>query len=813
MPRAAKTIALVLAALLILLLAVVAYIAFTFDPNAYKPRIVDMVKERTQRTLTIPGDIELAVFPELALEIGAASISERNGSETFASLDHAEVTLQIWPLLSGEVVADEILIEGLQATIRRDVKGVANFEDLVGGGEQQQPAQETPAQPVAFDIGGLVIRDADLLYIDEQAGRRIAVSNLVLESEGLADGTPSGLQLQAHVKSSQPAVDATVALETVFTLGLQEGLYRLEDLDLAVKGALAGISNANLALTADAVLQPSTMQYSVSDAALALTGTREGAPLELKLATPRLAVSDDSISGGKLSGEVALTQEARRIGLSFQAPSFSGTPQAFKVPQLSATAAVKGEGLDVQVNLSGTLSGNLDELAFQSPQMTLAFSGQQEGKPLKGKLTTPFEVNLAQDTFALQNLDADLSLPNPAGGTLALDARGQVTGQLEKETVSAKLTGTLDRSPFDAQITMTGFADPAYRFDIGIDRFDLDRYRAAPAAAAGGAGAAGAGKPAQAAAQGAASAPEAAEAFDLSALRDLDARGTLRIGELQAGGIKASKVRAQVQAASGKLQLEPFSANLYGGSVSGTASLQAAEVPRLALRQKLTGVNVGPLLQDAFEQDTLTGRGDVQLDITATGATVDAMLQTLQGTARVGLRDGAVRGFNIAEILRNARSRIDALRGKESVATGSGEQKQATDFSELSGSFRIKDGVAFNDDLDVKTPLLRVGGSGQVDVADKRLDYLARATVVPTLKGQGGPELEVLKGVTVPVQLQGPFSDIAWRVDVAAMAQALAGEKLEEKKAEVKARVKEQLEEEKAKLKEELKEGLRGLFR
>ena len=38
--------------LVVLAGAVLAYIAATFDPNQYKPQVVQAVKERTQRTLT-----------------------------------------------------------------------------------------------------------------------------------------------------------------------------------------------------------------------------------------------------------------------------------------------------------------------------------------------------------------------------------------------------------------------------------------------------------------------------------------------------------------------------------------------------------------------------------------------------------------------------------------------------------------------------------------------------------------------------------------------------------------------------------------
>src|SRR5207237_817946 len=126
---------------------------------------------------------------------------------------------------------------------------------------------------------------------------------------------------------------------------------------------------------------------------------------------------------------------------------------------------------------------------------------------------------------------------------------------------------------------------------------------------------------------------------------------------------------------------------------------------------------------------------------------------------------------------------------------------QKTDFSELSGSFHIAKGVAHNEDLSVKSPLLRIGGAGDVDLGADRLDYVVKAAVVTTLQGQGGPELQALKGLTVPVRLSGPFTAIGWKVDFAGMVGDVARQKLDEKKEDVKK-----------KLEDQLQDKLKGLF-
>ena len=80
---------------------------------------------------------------------------------------------------------------------------------------------------------------------------------------------------------------------------------------------------------------------------------------------------------------------------------------------------------------------------------------------------------------------------------------------------------------------------------------------------------------------------------------------------------------------------------------------------------------------------------------------------------------------------------------------------QKTDFTELKATFNVKNGVAHNNDLSMKSPLLRVGGEGDIDIGNDRLNYVLKATLVATTSGQGGKNATDLSGLTVPVKLTG----------------------------------------------------------
>jgi AsmA protein len=146
---------------------------------------------------------------------------------------------------------------------------------------------------------------------------------------------------------------------------------------------------------------------------------------------------------------------------------------------------------------------------------------------------------------------------------------------------------------------------------------------------------------------------------------------------------------------------------------------------------------------------------------------VGGLKKRLAGSASLKLRDGAIKGINLAAKLRDAKNLLAGAKDDTTRANTA----EKTDFSELNATFAIKDGVAVNEDFDMKSPLLRIGGAGKVDVGAGNLDYTTRVSVVGTMKGQDGRTVDQLRGVTVPVKLSGPFDRLAWNIDWSVAAE------------------------------------------
>jgi AsmA protein len=502
-----------------------------------------------------------------------------------------------------------------------------------------------------------------------------------------------------------------------------------------------------------------------------------------------LELSDFNLSTGRIAekadGKVKLSAHVKgnQPALDLKVDLASG----YKVDLPAKSYALSG--LDAKV--SGKQGKDTIEAKLAAPSL-LVSADSAKGEAVTAEFRLKGETRSAEAVMKLAGLQgsakalvvpqfsADIAVTDPGlpMKSIKVPLSGSLRADLEKQTAEADIKAKIDESNLQAKIGLAKFSPPAYRFDVNIDQLNLDRYFPPEKAAAAGSSKESPGK--------AADTP-----VDLSALKGLDASGKLQVGALQARGLKMAKVNAELRAANGRAELAPHSAELYGGSVSGAIALQA-DGNRVAVKEKLTGISIGPLLRDFAQQDRLEGKGNVALDVTSTGASVNAMKKALAGTARVDLRDGAIKGINVAQVLRKAKTALSG--GEKSEAANQAEQ---TDFSEMSASFTIKNGVAHNEDLEVKSPLVRVTGKGDIDIGNSKIDYVTKAAVVATTQGQGGADLAELKGLTVPVHLSGTFDNLSYKVNYGAVAADLAksraGEKIKERVGSQKEKLEEKL--------------------
>ena len=726
--------------LILLLVIVVAIVAATFDPNQYKPQIVELVKERTGRTLTMDGRIGLTFFPKIGAEVEKVALSEPKSTKTFAKVEEARVALALLPLLSKQVIVDQVTLSGLAVDLVRYKDGRTNFDDLAGRQAKPEkptppkPAEAPPATPLVIDIGGIALRNAAIGWHDETDGTRLRLSNVNLKTGRIASGVPGKLEFAAKIDGEQPKANVQVALDTGYRMNFETGALTLSGLDLKATGDAQELAGLEARLKGDAIdYDPAAGRINLADVALTAK-SKDG--LDAKFSIPRLQLAPERAESKAIHGEVKLAR-----------------------PQSTIDAKLALSALEAKGKL------------IQFARFDVDLDAKQGALAVQGKLGTPVSLSLEAREVQLPGIAGDLSVSGPdiPGKSLKAAVKGGARADWGKRNANAELALKVDDSNLQAKIAVANWAQPAINFDLLADRLNVDRYFPPQKPAATPAGGKGSGGTAS----GGASPTAAEKPIDLSALKTLNANGSIKVGALQVQNLKADNVNVGIKAAGGRLDASPMTANFYQGTLAGSAAVNANN-DSFALKQQLTGISIGPLMRDASNKDLLEGRGNLALDITTAGRTPGALKKGLNGTANIALRDGAVKGVDIAGLLRQAKAILGSKRALEQQAKGT----QKTDFSELTASFVLKKGVAHNDDLQAKSPLLRVTGAGDINIGEGTMNYTAKATLVATSTGQGGKDRADVTGITAPVLITGPFENLTYSVDIAALATDAAKEAL-----------------------------------
>lgn len=723
----------------------VAFIALTFDPNSYKPQIIQAVKDSKQRTLKLDGDIKLHFFPSIGVSLGGVSLSEFQSEQEFASVESASVSLKLLPLLSKRLVVDEVAVSGVKAQLVRYRNGKTNLDDLMG--KETAPAETAPAAgtaaPMSFDIAAVQLDKTSLSYSDETSGARYSVKDLSLKSGRIANGVPTNIDFAARIQSNKPRIDITAQIRTALTFDLEKHSYRLQALELQANGAALDIADLVVKAGGDASAQPDTQEFDLKKFALTASGVKGKDRFEARLDAPDLSLTKDKFSGDRVALNAKLDGAAGKVVASLLLPEVEGSARTFKVSSLQLNIDLQQPEQTFKLKFSSPVTGSIEAQQFNLSDLKLALNAS--GEKLPGK-----------------SIDSVL--------------KGEVQADFGRQNIEGKLAGGLLQSQIKAKFALKNFNVPMIRYDLEIDKFDADPYMPK--------------KTAEAKAQSKQSEPE--QPFDLSALKRLNLEGSLRIGSLKAANVKVAQLRIDVKARNGIVNIAPLSARLYQGSIDGSASINAA-TSTFTVKEKLTGVDIAPLLKDAADLELIEGRGNIALDLAARGDTVSGLKKALNGKAAVDLANGAIKGINLNKLVQG----VQNLSKDTKAETLGVDKNEKTPFSEFKASFKIRNGVAHNDDLAVKSTVLRIAGSGDIDIGRDNMNYNAKAIFAKTEQG---------KTATLPVNVSGPFDDLKFKVDYAALLKDVAKQKFDEKKEQLK-------EDAKAKAREELKRGLKNLFK
>lgn len=469
-----------------------------------------------------------------------------------------------------------------------------------------------------------------------------------------------------------------------------------------------------------------------------------------------IRLGDVRITNGKLTqidGKTGAKQEVSEINLQVALKSLS--------EPLSAKGSLVWNAKKVEINLGvASLKALMDgqssalDVAVTSEPVKLGLKGSAKGGAAPGvdgmlDLTVPSIRNLA--AWA----GSPITMAGNGLGPLAISGK-LAAGPTQIAFTQADIAIDAIKAKGDVTVA-TGGARPAIKGRLDVDMLDVNPYLPPEGGPAKG----GDGKAAPAGGGGAHPAKAqqgwSDDPIDASGLKAADVDFSLSCAGILVKKIKVGKSALKLVIRDGKMTADLTELALYQGAGKGRIALDGSQ-PGAGLDAsfQLKGLQAEPFLTDAADSDRLSGTGNFDVTVAGQGKTQRQIVSSLNGRGALTFLNGAIKGINLAAMARNVATAF----------TGGPASTEKTDFAELGGTFTIAKGILTNNDLALKSPLLRVEGKGTVDLPQRTVNYRIDPKVVASLEGQGGGNAA---GVVVPILVTGPWDNLSYRPDLEAL--------------------------------------------
>ncbi len=548
MNRFFHILALTLAGLLSLLLAAWLTLLLYYNPNDFKPTITNLVQEKTGRTLTLDGDIRMAFWPKLGIDLGRVSLTEQASQKPFASVAKAQVSLAILPLLQKKLVVGTLYLDGVQATLIQHADGSNNFADLFDGDSNTN---------FSYDIDGLIVKNSRLDYLNEASNLRIQVSDLSIKTGRIVQDQALDLAADFLLEAQAVKLKTKLNLQTRLLYQSKARVFLAENLHLSTQGELA-LAKLNASLHANKMsVNNQGLIAPMMQANVALNSPAQD--LKMRWQLKGLQANALELNIAKTNADVTYINGKRLLTSQFSTP----------IKAQWSTAIVDISQLNGRVNWQESSRPSADlkaDFALTAKADFKHKTGQSRFHFASGPSLLSGDIQLSQAAgpnikfkLAAQNWDAYayLSRPNKTARSEAspidLSALNKLKldGQLKLANISyapyqlhslqahllsdgkklqAKgLRLKLDDSQIHGEVAMTLQASPAYKIDLAVDKLNLNRYQTSDKN------------------KSANTAHTAKPNWELAELKHYQVSGDIRIGQLSLNDTQAKNVRISLQ--------------------------------------------------------------------------------------------------------------------------------------------------------------------------------------------------------------------------------------------------------------------------
>ena len=372
---------------------------------------------------------------------------------------------------------------------------------------------------------------------------------------------------------------------------------------------------------------------------------------------------------------------------------------------------------DFAAALSGDRSGLKARLA--SPPLKLAFDGT-----VANRTSALMEGTVTVDSPSLRTaLQWTGQEPPGAGGfgRFALKARANVVGaSIALTNVNVELDGNVA----EGVMTYANNGRQTLQATLAADTLDFTPYISTFRLLASGAR------------------DWNRQMFDLNALSATDLDMRLSAARVTVGPTRLGRTAFGANLRGGALALSVGEAQVYGGVARGSFGVARADtVADVKAQFQFLDVDLQACASELFGINRLSGRGNLNVSVVASGSSPFGLMQSLDGTATLNGHDGAISGFNVEQLLKRLERR--PLSGAGNFRSGS------TPYNNLTVSVKFSEGVATTDDVKLENPSTRITLTGTASVPSREYD----------LKGTASLMANGASSFDLPFVVQGPWDD------------------------------------------------------
>jgi AsmA protein len=340
----------VIALIIVALLALKLFV----NPNNYRGRIEQAVKDATGRELVLSGDLKLSVFPWVALELGPATLGNPPGfgQQPFVALQRAAASVRLLPLLHKELQIGRVEVDGLDLRLLKNAQGKGNWEGF-GSQTSKSSGSPTPAGSMALpELAGLVIKDGRVSFQD------LVADHLDVDVGEIAAGRPVTAKLSLDLATSPGAKPVSVKTELTLTPEPDEqyGVGFVTQLGAA---HLSGTAQARLAqaatVTGSFKLEPVSLREFMGQLGMMAPATHDPKALSRFAASGEFAYGNNAVRGSKLDVQLddsQLTGTAAITDLTTDAMSFDLNVNQIDIDRYRSPSANPGKAAPAQAKAS-----------------------------------------------------------------------------------------------------------------------------------------------------------------------------------------------------------------------------------------------------------------------------------------------------------------------------------------------------------------------------------------------------------------------------------------------------------------------------